>query len=91
MVVPLNILPIPFKNYILIFHVIQKGESILCEIMGRDSGWLTAGSKLACLNQAGPDLIYLPEVAFDEKSFLKKVQQLYQKQQQVSHLCFERH
>ena len=61
----------------------QKGRVNIVEIMGRDSGWLTAGSKLAYLNQAGPDLIYLPEVAFDEKTFLNKVQQLYQKQQQV--------
>ena len=51
--------------------------------MGRDSGWLTAGSKLACLNNAGPDFIYLPEVDFDLNKFLDDVNKIYQQKQKV--------
>lgn len=61
----------------------QKGRVTIVEIMGRDSGWLTAGSKLACLNNAGPDLIYLPEVEFDLNKFLDDVNKIYQQKQKV--------
>jgi 6-phosphofructokinase 1 len=49
------------------------------EIMGRDAGWLTASSALAGLNGAAPDLIYLPEKAFDLDEFCKKCEQVYAK------------
>lgn len=39
------------------------------EIMGRNAGWLTASSVLASRDGLGPDLIYLPEVAFDLAKF----------------------
>lgn len=43
----------------------------IVEIMGRDAGWLTAASALTThLCGTGPDLIYLPEVAFDREKFL---------------------
>ncbi len=61
----------------------EKGRVNIVEIMGRDSGWLTAGSKLACLHQAGPDLIYLPEVPFEEETFLKQIQTIYEQKKQV--------
>lgn len=54
-----------------------KGKVTIVEIMGRDAGWLTAGSKLASLSNSGPDLIYLPEVPFDLTDFLKRVQKIY--------------
>lgn len=60
-----------------------NGRVTIVEIMGRDAGWLTAGSKLACLNGNAPDLIYLPEVAFDLDDFLKKINELYQKNRKV--------
>lgn len=60
-----------------------KGRVTIVEIMGRDAGWLTAATKLACLNQNAPDLIYLPEVAFDTEKFLQDVERIYQKQQKV--------
>ncbi len=48
------------------------------EIMGRDAGWLTGSSALCCSGDCdGPDLIYLPEIAFDIDAFLKSV---YEKQ-----------
>lgn len=47
---------------------------IVIEIMGRNAGWLTAASVLARDSVGNaPQLIYLPEVAFDEDSFIKKV------------------
>lgn len=56
-----------------------KGKVTIVEIMGRDAGWLTAGTKLASLTNSGPDLIYLPEIPFDMTDFLEKVSSIYQK------------
>ena len=43
----------------------------IVEIMGRDAGWLTASAALA-----DPDLIYLPEVAFDPEAFLESIKEI---------------
>lgn len=43
----------------------------IVEIMGRDAGWLTASASLA-----DPDLIYLPEVAFDPEAFLESIKEI---------------
>ncbi len=61
----------------------KKGRVTIIEIMGRDAGWLTASSKLASLNGADPDLIYLPEVPFDIDAFLAEVKKIYEKKQKV--------
>lgn len=46
----------------------------IVEIMGRDAGWLTAASALTThLCGTGPELIYLPECAFDEETFISEV------------------
>lgn len=46
----------------------------IVEVMGRDAGWLTASSALAKVSGGeGPDLIYLPERAFDYDRFLADV------------------
>lgn len=46
----------------------------IVEIMGRDAGWLTGASVLARNKyNSAPHLIYLPEVAFDEKQFINDV------------------
>jgi 6-phosphofructokinase 1 len=47
------------------------------EAMGRNAGWITAASALA--NGVGPDLIYLPEIAFDEEKYLSEVQRIYER------------
>lgn len=44
------------------------------EVMGRNAGWLTAASALAEVNGLGPDLIYLPEIAFDIDKFISDVE-----------------
>ncbi|WP_294239296.1 6-phosphofructokinase [Pseudobutyrivibrio sp.] len=49
----------------------------IIEVMGRDAGWLTAATSLAkteCCD--GPDLIYLPEVAFDKEKFIQDVKSI---------------
>lgn len=54
--------------------VYKKGRITVCEIMGRDAGWLTAASVIA-----KPDLIYLPEVPFDTEEFFNKAMEIYNK------------
>jgi len=63
--------------------VYKKGRVTIVEIMGRDAGWLTAGSALARLNNLGPDLIYLPEVHFHTTPFLEDVKRIYEKKKSV--------
>jgi ATP-dependent phosphofructokinase / diphosphate-dependent phosphofructokinase len=55
-----------------------NGKVILVEIMGRNAGWLTASADLLPTDER-PDLIYLPETAFDEERFLNRVQEIYAK------------
>ena len=50
------------------------------EAMGRNAGWLAAASALAADVGFGPDLIYLPERAFDEDRFLTDVKAIYDRQ-----------
>ncbi len=49
----------------------------ILEVMGRNAGWLTASTALATYKGEGPDLIYLPELAFDMDKFLSDVQKVY--------------
>lgn len=50
---------------------------VVIEALGRNAGWVTAAASLATDSYAhGPDLIYLPERAFDEETFLRDVQKL---------------
>lgn len=57
---------------------IYKVKSVtIVEIMGRNAGWLTAAACLARMhNECAPDLIYLPEVAFDKERFLSDIGEL---------------
>ena len=61
----------------------KKGRITVVEVMGRDAGWLTASAKLACLINCEPDLIYLPETAFNVNSFLDDVNRIYKEKQKV--------
>ena len=50
----------------------------IIEAMGRNAGWIAAASALARSGDGdGPDLIYLPEVPFDEDAFLAEVERLH--------------
>ncbi len=49
----------------------------IIEIMGRDTGWLTAASICPRVNgDAAPDLVYLPEVEFSVEEFVKDVKEI---------------
>jgi 6-phosphofructokinase len=54
----------------------KKGKIVLVEVMGRDTGWLTAATDLLPEGRR-PDLIYVPERAWDEEQFMKDVQGIY--------------
>ncbi len=45
----------------------------IVEVMGRDAGWLAGSSVLAGIGGSGPDLIYLPECAFDLENFYSHI------------------
>lgn len=72
------------KEMALDSDVYDKGIVTIVEIMGRDSGFLTAASALAKDEVVdSPHLIYLPEVSFDENEFLKDVERAYRKKKKV--------
>ena len=53
----------------------------ILEVMGRHAGWLAASAGLAkSSNNSAPHIIVLPEVPFNEKSFLKKVKEVVKKE-----------
>ena len=60
----------------------RKGKVLIMEIMGRDSGWLTASTSLLP-KEVRPDYIYVPEMKWDEESFLKQIADIYEKQHYV--------
>lgn len=53
------------------------------EVMGRNAGWLTAASALASYKGQGPDLIYLPEIAFNLQEFFEDVQNVLNEKNKV--------
>ena len=51
----------------------------IVEVMGRDAGWLTASAALPVLSGGvGPDLVYLPERAFDPDKFIADIERVWQ-------------
>ncbi|MDR1835225.1 MAG: 6-phosphofructokinase [Fusobacteriaceae bacterium] len=55
----------------------KKDIVTIVEIMGRNAGWLTGSAALSKAEDCdGPDLIYLPELAFDLKDFIEKIKKL---------------
>ena len=58
-------------------YVYDTGAVTIVECMGRNAGWLTAAASLATMQGAGPDLIYLPEVAFDIDRFMADVERIW--------------
>ena len=62
----------------------EKGVVTIVEIMGRNAGWLTGAAALAKREDCpGPDLIYLPELAFDLEKFSTKIKKLMEKKMSV--------
>lgn len=64
-------------------RVYDTGMICVIEIMGRNAGWLTAASALAAHKGYGPDLIYLPEIAFDIDKMMADVKKIYEKNKKV--------
>lgn len=57
---------------------------VIVEALGRNAGWITASSALAKRNNNdGPDLIYLPEKAFNQDEFLDDVKRIYDEKGRV--------
>ncbi len=57
----------------------RKGKAVIMEIMGRDTGWLT--SSVALLpSEVRPDLIYIPEMEWNENDFLNRLKEIHEKQ-----------
>ncbi len=56
----------------------------IVEIMGRDTGWLTASTSIlyAC-GESAPHLIYLPEKPFSVKQFVEDVKEVQKKHRSV--------
>lgn len=62
------------KEIIRDAHVYDMPFVNIVEIMGRDSGWLTAAASLAKNEDCcGVDLIYLPETPFEVDAFVERV------------------
>lgn len=57
----------------------------IVEIMGRNAGWLTAAAALARTEDgcAAPHLIYLPEVPFEEETFIQDVKEKIKQHQRI--------
>ena len=64
-------------------RVYNTGMITVMEIMGRHAGWLAGSAALASYCGSGPDLVYLPEVAFDYEKFCTDVIEIYKKQGNV--------
>ncbi|WP_258367131.1 MULTISPECIES: 6-phosphofructokinase [unclassified Mesotoga] len=53
----------------------------IMESMGRHTGWLAASGSLASTDRFhGPQIILLPEVSFDEESFIERVEDVIMKE-----------
>ena len=73
-----------FKELVRDVSVYTLKAVTIVEVMGRDAGWLTASSALAKLSGGqGPDLVYLPECAFDSEKFVADCRALLEKKNAV--------
>ncbi len=64
------------KSLILDVRSYKKGKVLFVEIMGRDTGWLTAAAD-ALPEECRPDFILLPEVKLDQKKFYEDLGRVY--------------
>lgn len=64
-------------------RVYDTGLITVLEVMGRNTGWLAAGTRLCSLRGNGPDLIYTPEYTFNDERFLQDIENVYNKKGKV--------
>lgn len=65
-------------------------HAVVIEASGRNAGWITASSALADeTGKFAPDLIYLPERAFDETKFIKDVKEKLEYKKGIVIVCSE--
>lgn len=57
----------------------RKGKIVIMEMMGRDTGWLTASVALLP-KEVRPDYIYIPEMSWNEENFISQIKEIYEKQ-----------
>jgi 6-phosphofructokinase 1 len=59
-------------------------DVVILEAMGRNAGWLAAASTLAkSSEEEAPHLVYSPELAFDEETFLEAVTRIHDRLKRV--------
>ena len=64
--------------------VYELDSVLIVEIMGRDTGWLTASAALPHLfGEAAPHLVYLPEVAFSADKFIEDIKRIQKESRTV--------
>lgn len=63
--------------------VYKTGQVVVVEVMGRDSGWLTAAAALPSQFGKGADLIYLPETVFCVEKFIQDIRDVLKTQKDV--------
>lgn len=64
--------------------VYELDSVLIVEIMGRDTGWLTASAALPHLfGEAAPHLVYLPEVPFSVDQFVEDVKRVQKESRTV--------
>ncbi|MGN0307566.1 MAG: diphosphate--fructose-6-phosphate 1-phosphotransferase [Lachnospiraceae bacterium] len=57
---------------------------VVMEASGRNAGWITAAAALAAdQGGPGPDLIYLPELPFDEDKYIRDIERLLTKKRGI--------
>jgi 6-phosphofructokinase 1 len=56
---------------------VESGACIMIEVMGRRAGWVAAGTALARrAEHEAPHIVLVPEILFDEESFLRRVKEV---------------
>lgn len=57
-------------------HSYRRPTAVVIECMGRHAGWLAGASALAGIIGCGPDLLYLPELPFDQDRMIEDTKDL---------------
>lgn len=67
-------------------HSYNTPMAVVIECMGRHAGWLAGASALAGVIGCGPDLLYLPELPFDQAAMVEAAREIL-RQKNVVIIC----